>query len=52
MTGLFADNDDMALAGRQVIETAGLGDQVFVGGVTQCRPPGSGCQRAVSGDLP
>jgi ribose transport system substrate-binding protein len=30
LTGLFADNDDMALAGRQVIENAGLGDQVFV----------------------
>jgi ribose transport system substrate-binding protein len=38
LTGLFADNDDMALAGRQVIENAGLGDQVFVGGVDAMPP--------------
>lgn len=38
LTGLFADNDDMALAGRQVIENAGLGDQVFVGGVDPMPP--------------
>lgn len=33
LKGIFADNDDMALAARQVVENAGLGDQVFVGGV-------------------
>ena len=33
LAGLFADNDDMALAARQVIDEAGLGDQVVVGGV-------------------
>jgi ribose transport system substrate-binding protein len=38
LKGLFADNDDMALAGRQVIENAGLGDQVFVGGVDAMPP--------------
>jgi ribose transport system substrate-binding protein len=38
LTGLFADNDDMALAARQVIENAGLGDQVFVGGVDAMPP--------------
>jgi ribose transport system substrate-binding protein len=33
LNALFADNDDMALAGRQVIDNAGLGDQVLVGGI-------------------
>ena len=33
LKALFADNDDMALAGRQVIDNAGLGDQVLVGGI-------------------
>jgi ribose transport system substrate-binding protein len=33
LNALFADNDDMALAARQVIDNAGLGDQVLVGGV-------------------
>lgn len=38
LNALFADNDDMALAARQVIENAGLGDQVFVGGVDAMPP--------------
>jgi ribose transport system substrate-binding protein len=33
LRAIFADNDDMALAARQVIDNAGLGDQVLVGGV-------------------
>lgn len=33
LNALFADNDDMALAGRQVIDNAGLGEQVLVGGI-------------------
>lgn len=33
LKAIFADNDDMALAARQVVENAGLGDQVLVGGV-------------------
>jgi ribose transport system substrate-binding protein len=33
LKAVFADNDDMALAAQQVIENAGLADQVFVGGV-------------------
>jgi ribose transport system substrate-binding protein len=33
LAAIFADNDDMALAARQVIDQAGLGDQVIVGGV-------------------
>lgn len=33
LKAIFADNDDMALAARQVVENAGLGDQVIVGGV-------------------
>jgi ribose transport system substrate-binding protein len=33
LKGIFADNDDMALAARQVVDNAGLGAQVFVGGV-------------------
>ncbi len=38
ITGIFADNDDMALAARQAVENAGLGDQVFVGGVDAMPP--------------
>ena len=33
LSALFADNDDMALAAKQVIDNAGLGAQVVVGGV-------------------
>jgi ribose transport system substrate-binding protein len=33
LRAIFADNDDMALAARQVVDNAGLGDQVLVGGV-------------------
>ncbi len=33
LKAVFADNDDMALAARQVIENAGLSGQVIVGGV-------------------
>jgi ribose transport system substrate-binding protein len=33
LKAVFADNDDMALAARQVIDNAGMGDQVLVGGV-------------------
>lgn len=33
LKAIFADNDDMALAARQVVDNAGLGDQVLVGGV-------------------
>lgn len=33
LKAIFADNDDMALAARQVVDNAGLGDQVIVGGV-------------------
>ncbi len=38
LKAIFADNDDMALAARQVVENAGLGDQVFVGGVDAMSP--------------
>ncbi len=38
LAAIFADNDDMALAARQVVENAGLGDQVFVGGVDAMPP--------------
>jgi len=38
ITGIFADNDDMALAARQAVENAGMGDQVFVGGVDAMQP--------------
>jgi ribose transport system substrate-binding protein len=33
LNAIFADNDDMALAARQVVDNAGLSDQVIVGGV-------------------
>lgn len=33
LKAIFADNDDMALAARQVVDNAGLGAQVLVGGV-------------------
>jgi ribose transport system substrate-binding protein len=38
LKAIFADNDDMALAARQAVENAGLGDQVFVGGVDAMTP--------------
>jgi ribose transport system substrate-binding protein len=38
LKAIFADNDDMALAARQVVENAGMGDQVFVGGVDAMTP--------------
>lgn len=38
LTGGFLHNDDMALAARQVVENAGLGDQVFIGGVDAMLP--------------
>jgi len=38
LKAIFADNDDMALAARTVVENAGLGDQVSVGGVDAMPP--------------
>ena len=38
ITGGFLHNDDMALAARQVVENAGLGEQVFIGGVDAMLP--------------
>lgn len=38
LKAIFADNDDMALAARQVVENAGMGDQVLVGGVDAMQP--------------
>jgi len=38
LTGGFLHNDDMALAARQVVENAGLGDQVFIGGIDAMLP--------------
>lgn len=38
LKAIFADNDDMALAARQAVENAGMGDQVFVGGVDAMTP--------------
>ncbi len=38
ITGGFLHNDDMALAARQVVENAGLGDQIFIGGVDAMLP--------------
>ena len=38
LKAIFADNDDMALAARQIVENAGLGDQVLVGGVDAMPP--------------
>jgi ribose transport system substrate-binding protein len=38
LRAIFADNDDMALAARQAVENAGLGDQVLVGGVDAMSP--------------
>jgi ribose transport system substrate-binding protein len=38
LTGLYAHNDDMALAARKVIEDAGLGKQVFVAGIDAMQP--------------
>ncbi|NDJ60906.1 MAG: substrate-binding domain-containing protein [Chloroflexi bacterium] len=34
----FLHNDDMALAARQVVENAGLGDQVLIGGIDAMSP--------------
>jgi len=36
--GAFFHNDDMALAARQAVENAGLGEQVFVAGVDAMSP--------------
>lgn len=38
LNAIFADNDDMALAARQVVENAGLQDQVLIGGVDAMPP--------------
>jgi len=38
LKAIFADNDDMALAARQIVENAGLADQVLVGGVDAMPP--------------
>ncbi|MBN1963688.1 MAG: sugar ABC transporter substrate-binding protein [Anaerolineae bacterium] len=38
LAAIFADNDDMALAARQVVDNAGLSEQVFVGGVDAMPP--------------
>jgi ribose transport system substrate-binding protein len=48
LTAIFADNDDMALAARQVVVNAGLGDQVYVGGV-DAMPPA--LEAVASGEL-
>jgi len=38
LNAIFADNDDMALSARQVVETAGVQDQVLIGGVDMMPP--------------
>lgn len=38
LKAIFADNDDMALAARQIVENAGLDEQVLVGGVDAMPP--------------
>ena len=38
LKGIFADNDDMALAAAQIVENAGLSDQVLIGGVDAMPP--------------
>lgn len=38
LKGIFADNDDMALAAQQVIANAGLTEQVVIGGVDAMSP--------------
>ncbi len=38
LNAIFADNDDMALAARQVVENAGMQDQVIIGGVDAMPP--------------
>jgi ribose transport system substrate-binding protein len=38
LKAIFAENDDMALSARQIVENAGLGDQVLVGGVDAMPP--------------
>jgi ribose transport system substrate-binding protein len=38
LKAIFADNDDMALAARQIVDNAGLSEQVLVGGVDAMPP--------------
>jgi len=38
LKAIFADNDDMALAAAQIVENAGLSDQVLIGGVDAMPP--------------
>lgn len=38
LKAIFADNDDMALAARQIVENAGLDEQVLIGGVDAMPP--------------
>ncbi len=38
LKAIFADNDDMALAARQIVENVGLDEQVLVGGVDAMPP--------------
>lgn len=38
LKAIFADNDDMALAARQIVVNAGLEDQVLIGGVDAMPP--------------
>jgi ribose transport system substrate-binding protein len=38
LNAIFADNDDMALSARQVVENAGMQDQVLIGGVDAMPP--------------
>lgn len=48
LNAIFADNDDMALSARQVVENAGMQDQVLIGGV-DAMPPA--IQAVASGKL-
>jgi ribose transport system substrate-binding protein len=38
LKAIFADNDDMALAARQIVENVGLDEQVLIGGVDAMPP--------------
>lgn len=38
LNAIFCHNDDMALAARKVVESAGLENQVFIGGVDAMQP--------------
>ena len=38
LKAIFADNDDMALAARQIVENAGMDEQVLIGGVDAMPP--------------